>query len=178
MMAQHVGRPFISQPAILLLFVHVFLAQLANNGNNVSATFGGIAKAINYKNWYDTSFGTPVSQPTVISARLITAPELYLLSVPVNIFVDDFLAVEFSGHELDHPDVSLRWSPWPRDECPRHSDNTLDLAWVSHTSNRGIFLFRTEPSVAVVYFCLKSDANEEWRNLGSHISIKIPIRSE
>lgn len=183
MMAQHVGRPSTAQPAILLLLVHVFVAQLASNVINVSATSSGFAEAVILYDGYDwhddTSFATPVAQPAVSSARLITAPELYALSVPVNTLTDGLPVVELFGAKLDYPDVAIRWSPWPRGECPHHPDYTLDLAWVSRTANRGIFQFRTEPdpSLAVVYFCLRYNGSQKWINLGQHVSIEIPVRS-
>ncbi|XP_014472323.1 PREDICTED: metal transporter CNNM4 [Dinoponera quadriceps] len=176
MMAQHVGRPFTTQPTILLsLLIHALVSQLANNGDNASATSAVEAAA----SWYTT----PAVRFVVRSARVITPSELYL-SVPVNAFVnafdDDLLSVEFFGIGLDHPDVTLHWSPWPRGECPQHSDNVLNLVWLSHMANRGIYQFRTklDPSLAVVYFCMRNDTDKTWRNLGENVLIRIPVRSE
>ncbi|XP_032674633.1 metal transporter CNNM4 [Odontomachus brunneus] len=184
MMAQHVGRPFTVQPAILLLLVHALVAQLANNGNNASATSSKVAEIVandsGTDHWHDdTSFTTLNAQTTIISARMVTVSELLALSVPVKPSTD-FLFIEFRGTRLSHADVALRWSPWPRGECPHHPDNTLDVVWTSRMANRGIYQFRIkpDPSIAVIYFCLKNGTDEIWRRLDEHTSIEFPVRSE
>lgn len=184
MMAQHVGRPFTAQPAILLLLVHALVAQLANNGNNASATSSKVAETVVHDSGTDhrhddTSFTTLNTQTTVSSARVITVSELLASSVPVSASTD-LLFIEFRGTGLSHPDVALRWSPWPRSECPHHPNNTLDVVWTSRAANRGIYQFHTkpDPSVAVVYFCLRNGTAETWRSLGEHVSIEFPVQSE
>lgn len=181
MMAQHVGRSFTAQPAILFLLVHALVAQLANNGNNVLVTSSEIIEAVAHDSGVDKeydgmSFLIHNAQTTVYSARIITVPELLALSVPVK-FSTDLLFIEFRGSGLNRSNVVLRWSLWPRDKCPHHPDNTLDVAWISPAANYGVYQFRTKPDLSVtrVYFCLKNGTNEAWRNLGEHISIKYPI---
>ncbi|EFN86431.1 Metal transporter CNNM2 [Harpegnathos saltator] len=182
-MAQHVGRLFTAQPAILLLLVHALVAQLTNNAS--TATSSEVAKVVarGDNGHVDTSFATLDARFAVSSARVITAPELLALSMPVNITSANdhhHLFVEFLGTAFNRPNFTLRWSLHPRGECPRLPDNTLDLVWTSHATNRGIYQFRNkpEPNVALIYFCLRDNEHETWTSLGEHISIKFPVRSE
>ncbi|KYN32677.1 Metal transporter CNNM2 [Trachymyrmex septentrionalis] len=176
-MAQYVGRSRFAPATILLLFVPVYVVQLANAGLPTSIPLTTTTDVVIVANAVRHDDVLPrVVQPTVNSVTIISQ-----LALPFGAnSADDRQVphVEFLGTGLDR-DLAIRWSLSNRD-CPYNTDNTLDAVWTSSTGTRAIYRFRTVPDakITAVYFCLRDDSDEKWNNLGNRISIKYLERPE
>lgn len=167
MMAQHVGCLRFVPATILLLFVPVFVGQLANVSASTTTNYGAVG--------HDSDDVLP---RVVQSARVITADTVALSALPSGILSGDhhLLLVEFLDADFSC-NFALRWSSSSR-VCPVDSNSTLDAVWTSSTNNRVIYKFRTVPEIAevtTIYLCLRNSsigAKEKWNNIGDHVSIK------
>ncbi|KYQ49943.1 Metal transporter CNNM2 [Trachymyrmex zeteki] len=172
-MAQYVGRSRFAPATILLLFVPVYVVQLANAGVSTSIPLTTtttdvviVADAVRHDDVL----------PRVVQLKVNSVAIVSQLALPfgANRSTDDRLVphVEFLGTGLDR-DLALRWSLSNRD-CPRDAGNNLDAVWTSSAGTRAIYKFRTVPDakITTVYFCLRDGGDEKWNNLGNHISVK------
>ncbi|XP_012532156.1 metal transporter CNNM4 [Monomorium pharaonis] len=189
MMAQYVGRTQIAPATVLLLLGLVHVGQLANAGastlglslsttttttTRTTAVTGAVTVVVD-----DGGVPSHVVVQQSATANPTAVGEFAVLSALPHSANPRAPLVEFLGAGLDR-NLALRWSPSSRD-CPRDADNTLDAVSASSTGDRAVYGFRTVPDaarVAVVYFCLRNDSDEEWRNLGDRVSIKYLVQPE
>lgn len=179
-MAQYVGRPRFAPTVILLLFVPAYVARPANAaGASTSAPPTAAAVTGTTTTVNDTVRHGDVPPPRVVQLAVNSAAVVALSALPLGANPADtrrLPLVELSGAGLDR-DLALRWSSSSHD-CPRDAANALDVVWTSSAGDRAIYRFRTAPKVTAAYFCLRSDSDEKWSNLGDRVSVKNPARPE
>ncbi|KYN17809.1 Metal transporter CNNM2 [Trachymyrmex cornetzi] len=180
-MAQYVGCSRFAPATILLLFVPVYVVQLANAGVPTPIPLTTTATdVVTVDADYDAVRHDDVL-PRVVQLTVNSVAIISQLALPFGAnSADDRQVphVEFLGTGLDR-DLALRWSLSSRD-CPHDADNALDAVWTSSTGTRAIYRFRTVPDakITAVYFCLRDGSGEKWNNLGNRISVKYLERPE